>query len=115
MTGQAGEMAIPVKSGTLNFINEEPTYYVSSDLGKRGFCPECGSRLVWKALDPELDWVTNVTVGTLDNRAEAVPTRHIYVDTQMPWHQLSDSLPRFREDETDAVIQMWREERCGED
>jgi hypothetical protein len=28
---------------------DEPKYYVSSDIGKRGFCAVCGSRIVWQA------------------------------------------------------------------
>lgn len=77
-SGQPAEITVPIKAGTLVFTKSRPKYYVSSENGKRGFCEDCGSRLVWEALDPENDWLTNVTVGSLDNSAEARPSNHLH-------------------------------------
>jgi hypothetical protein len=54
------------------------------------------------------DWLTNLTVGSLDN-SEAVSVEcHIFVDTQLPWYHLNESLPRFKEDEVSALFEQWR-------
>jgi hypothetical protein len=54
------------------------------------------------------DWLTNLTDGSLDN-SEAVSIEcHIFVDTQLPWYHLNESLPRFKEDEVGALFEQWR-------
>jgi hypothetical protein len=110
-TGQPAEITVPIKAGSLTFVKSEPKYYVSSDYGRRGFCEDCGSRLVWKAMDPDNDWLTNVTVGSLDNPAEVRPSNHIYVGTQLPWYQIDEALPKYREEEVEAMIGVWKHER----
>ena len=74
-TGQPAEITVLIKAGTLRYLTEDPQYYVSSPDGKRGFCGTCGARLVWQALRDEDDWLTNLTVGSLDHPAEARVTR----------------------------------------
>ena len=85
-------------------------YYVSSQFGKRGFCAECGSRIVWQALRPEDDWLTNVTVGSLDQPAEARVTRHIFADTQLPWYHVCEDLPKLTEKDRELLIKLLRQE-----
>ncbi len=114
-TGQPAEITVLIKAGTLTYLNEEPKYFSSSSHGKRGFCPECGSRIVWQALSPEDDWLTNITVGSLDRPAEARMSRHIYADTQLPWYQVCEDLPKFNEEDADRLIEVLRAElRPGE-
>lgn len=109
-TGQPAEITVLIKAGTLKYLNYEPKYYVSSQHGKRGFCAECGSRIVWQALLPEDDWLTNVTVGTLDQPAEARVTRHIYADTQLPWYHVCEELPKLTDKEGDLLLDLLRRE-----
>jgi hypothetical protein len=110
-SGQPAEITVPIKPGSLTFVKAQPKYYLSSDYGKRGFCAKCGSRLVWKATDPINDWLTNVTVGSLDDSAQARPSSHIYVDTQLSWYQVEETLPKYREDEVGAMMPVWQRER----
>ena len=110
-TGQPAEITVPIKASTLKYLEAEPKYYVSSELGKRGFCEECGSRIVWQASHPEDDWLTNIQVGSLDNPSEARPSSHIFVNTQLSWYQLSEDLPRFAEDDSDALFAFLKQER----
>lgn len=109
-TGQPAEITVLIKPGTLKYLGEEPKYYVSSPSGKRGFCPDCGSRLVWQALKAEDDWQTNLTVGCLDNPAEARVTSHIYADTQLPWYQPCEHLPKFTEETSAAMLEFFRQQ-----
>ncbi len=109
-TGQPAEITVLIKAGTLRYLNDEPRYYVSSAHGKRGFCAHCGSRIVWQALRAEDDWLTNVTVGSLDKAAEARVTRHIYTDTQLPWYHVCEELPKLMERDAEALIELLRQE-----
>ncbi len=109
-TGQPAEITVIVKAGTLKYEGEEPKYYRSSSGGKRGFCANCGSRIVWQAVEPEDDWLTNVTVGSLDRPAEARVSRHIYADTQLPWYHVCEDLPKLTEADTDMLIALLRAE-----
>ncbi len=109
-TGQPAEITVLIKAGTLKYLNEEPKYYVSSPSGKRGFCSECGSRLVWQALHAEDDWQTNLTVGCLDNPADARATCHIYADSQLPWYQACEHLPKFTEATSADMMEFFRQQ-----
>jgi hypothetical protein len=112
-SGQPAEIAVPVKVGTLRFTKGEPKYYGSSAWAQRGFCADCGSRIVWRPRDPQEEWSTNVNVGTLDNPEDARPSMHIFVDRQLPWYKLDDTLPRARSDEMEPVVAAWKEELLG--
>jgi hypothetical protein len=114
-SGQPAEIAVQIKAGTLVFTKSEPKYYVSSEHGKRGFCDVCGARLLWQALDPQNDWMTNVTVGSLDNSAEAEPSLHIFVDTKLPWYKSDEQLPKFREAEIEVMLGVWKQDRTPDD
>jgi hypothetical protein len=105
-TGQPAEITVLIKPGTLRYLQGEPKYYPSSLFGKRGFCPDCGSRLVWQAIDPEDDWSTNLTVGSLDNPSEARVTCHMYADTQLPWYRVMEELPKFTEATADQMLEF---------
>ncbi|MFT3732243.1 MAG: GFA family protein [Hyphomicrobium sp.] len=107
-TGQPAEITVLIKAGTLRYLNDVPKYYVSSSVGKRGFCSECGSRIVWQASDPRDDWMTNLCVGSLDRPSEAKIACHMYADTQLPWYKLCEDLPKFCEQDFDAMMEFIR-------
>jgi hypothetical protein len=113
-TGQPAEIGIPIKAGTLKFVTGEPKFYVSSKLGRRGFCGQCGSRMVWQALDPDNDWLTSINVGSLDHPAEALAKCHIFIDRQLLWFDLNDSLPKYTAAEVEALAERWYQERVVE-
>ncbi len=105
-TGQPAEITVLIKAGSLRYLKGEPKYFASSKAGKRGFCEECGSRLVWQASDLEQDWTTNLCVGSLDNPSEARVTCHIYADTQLPWYTACEDLPKFTENDEAAMLEF---------
>ena len=107
-SGQPAEITVLIKAGTLKYLGHEPKYYVSSTSGKRGFCGECGSRIVWQARDLKDDWSTNLDVGSLDDPSEARMTCHIYADTQLPWYRICEDLPKFAEKDADAMLKFIR-------
>jgi hypothetical protein len=68
-------------------------YYRSSEIAKRGFCPDCGSPICYEDnADGEFIWIT---AGTHDN-AEALPKReHVYVDDKLPWVDIAEDLVQW--------------------
>ena len=107
-SGQPAEITVLIRAGTLKYLKGEPKYYVSSAIGKRGFCEECGSRIVWQALNLEDDWSTNLDVGSLDNPSEARIACHIYADAQLPWYNICEDLPKFTEKDSAAMMEFLR-------
>lgn len=104
-SGTPSGICIPVKVGTLNFINAEPKYYVSSEVGKRGFCANCSSNIVWRPNDPANESWTSIAVCSLDNPATARPKFHIFVDTKLPWYEVADQLPRVRGEDVEKFFE----------
>lgn len=98
-SGAPAEIGVPVEPGSLFFTNGEPRFFASSSIGERGFCSKCGSRILWRYRDPEIDHGTNVAVCSLDHPEDVRPSLHTFVDTQLPWYKIADSLPRLREED----------------
>lgn len=107
-TGQPAEITVLIKPGTLEYLQDEPKYFTTSPSGERGFCAECGSRIVWQATDPQEDWTTNLCVGSLDDPAAAGMACHIYADTRLPWYDPCADLPKFTESNVDAMMALIR-------
>jgi len=106
-SGAPAPVGVLVKPGTLAFPKEEPKFYQSSPFGRCGFCRNCGSQIVWMS-PGRPDW-TNLTAGTLDHPEVVVPCEHICVESQLPWHQLDDGLPRTRSDDDPELVAVWAE------
>lgn len=104
-SGAPAEVGVLVKPGTLKFTKEDPKYFQSSPIARRGFCRHCGSRLVYKSLN-RADW-TNVSAGSLDHPERVVPTEHICVESQLPWYDVADNLPRQRSEDYADLIKEW--------
>lgn len=109
-SGQPAAMAVLVRAGTLAYTKGEPKYYVSSDFGKRGFCSECGARLVWQAIRPEDEWMTNLDIGSLDDPAGVRMACHVYAGTQLPCFRISEELPHFAEEDAAAMLAFIRQD-----
>ncbi len=106
-SGAPAQIGVLVESGTLKFTKGDPKFFRSSPIGKRGFCEACGSQLIWmEPDDPDTKW-TNVSVGSLDNPEQAAPIEHTCVESQLPWYELADELPRKRSDDDPELIEAW--------
>ena len=68
--------------------------YPSSPGNVRAFCKVCGSRL--PVLEDEGAHVI-IPAGSLDDDPGVRPVVHIHTASKAPWHEISDSLPRFAE------------------
>jgi hypothetical protein len=93
-TGHADGLGFPENAvalvGTLSF------YEVVGDSGKtvsRGFCPKCGSPVLWKfAVNPG---VAVITAGSLDDPGVFKPQAVLYASQGHAWDHLNPELPKF--------------------
>jgi hypothetical protein len=104
-SGAPAEIAVFVRPGTLKFTKDDPKYFQSSPFGRRGFCETCGSRLIW--MSPDKPRWTNLSVGTLDHPERVVPIEHCCVESQLPWYEVADELPRKLCEEDADLIEAW--------
>jgi hypothetical protein len=102
--GQVNAGAI-VARAALRFTQGEPKYYKSSPIAERGFCANCGSSLTYRPLLPEWsDWI-DVTLAMFDKPEDFPPTWHLGVESQMPWLDINDGLPRVRTEDSPALAE----------
>jgi class 3 adenylate cyclase len=78
----------------VRFPNAEPKYYKSSPFGERGFCPNCGSPMTMRYYPLESEGILAVFAATLDHPEDFAPTYHGGTESQMPWLDIHDDLPR---------------------
>ena len=68
--------------------------YRSSPQVVRGFCARCGTSLSYRheGRGAEID----VTLATLDDPTLIAPVMHVWVQDQLPWMPIGDSLPQHQ-------------------
>ncbi|MCZ6838149.1 MAG: GFA family protein, partial [Alphaproteobacteria bacterium] len=90
------------------FKQGDPKYYRSSLIAERGFCADCGSGLIYRAL-VKAKWSNSywVLVAGLDNPENFVPTWHLGIESQMPWLDVHDDLPRVRCKDSPSLVAAW--------
>lgn len=112
-SGQPTEIAVPVKIGSLQWTKGAPDHFTSSDWAQRGFCKQCGSRLIFSPLDADDEWLVNLAIGSLDKPETVTPSMHIFENSRLPWYRIDDGLPRYRSDEIDELLPTWKAERLS--
>jgi hypothetical protein len=71
----------------------ELQHYKSSEAGRRGMCPNCGTQLtIQVAFQPD---TLDFTVASLNTPDLVVPTFHIWWKSRVAWTTGNDGLPRF--------------------
>jgi hypothetical protein len=105
LTGSPATVRVLVKPGTLSYTKEEPKFFQSAPFAKSGFCQICCSPIIW--VSPEDEEWTNVYVGSLDHPENVVPCEHDCVESQLPWHNLKDDLPRKHSENDPELLEMW--------
>jgi hypothetical protein len=78
-------------------LTGEIKFYRSSDFGRRGFCPECGTPLIMDYdYEPSL---TGIVTGSLDDPDAVPPTLHWGAESMLQWLKLADGLPQLTTEE----------------
>lgn len=90
-TGAPVACFVTFARANVTFMGAEPTLYRSSEIAFRGFCPKCGSALVWQRVGADkIDFL----VGSLDEPARVQPREHLWASQALRWHHIHDTLPR---------------------
>jgi len=93
----------------IRFTQGEPKYYQSSLIAERGFCADCGSSVIYKSLSMQkfsgAHWVL---LASLDKPENFVPSWHLGIESQMPWLDVRDDLPRVRCKDSPSIVASWK-------
>lgn len=102
-TGGVFAALASVPKASLRWTRGEPTYFRSSTVATRGFCPRCGTPLTFAADGSES---IDVTIGSLDD-PERVGADLIQfaVESRLSWVHVNDSAREQRLDQAvDAPV-----------
>jgi hypothetical protein len=78
--------AFRLKQGTLRYFN-------SSAGVKRGFGGTCSSPLIYEG--ERVPTEIHFYAASLADPTTVTPTRHVFVEEQLPWIEIADQLPRY--------------------
>jgi hypothetical protein len=65
----------------------------SGNTSSRGFCPECGARILGRSTG--MPGLVMVHATSLDDPSRFQPTMHIFMASAQPWDTPVDDLPKF--------------------
>ena len=76
-----------------------PPRYASSAHVLRAFCTDCGTPMTWEG-----DGLIEILIATMDAPDAFAPRMHIHHGERLPWCEIADTLPRYRQwhDDGDA-------------
>jgi len=92
----------------VRFTGTEPKCYKTSPLAECGFCGNCGSSLTMKWLRQPSE-ILAILIPSLDHPEDFAPTRHHGTESQIPWLDMHDDLPRLRSENNSDLLRRWAE------
>ena len=84
---------ISVPRSAFRFKQGAPRCFNSSPGVTRSFCGTCGSQLTYES--ERIPDEVHLYAASLINPLNVNPSRHVFVDEQLPWLEIADRLPRF--------------------
>jgi hypothetical protein len=94
-TGSAFTPVVYVPANAFKITKGSPHYYsTQSEMAghnKRGFCPECGSRLFGGASETG----QGIAASSLDDPSLFKPQVHMWASDAQPWDSMDSTLPKF--------------------
>jgi hypothetical protein len=77
---------------TIDPTGLQPTWYESSPGARRGFCPRCGSPMMFTSTrwPGEMHLARALIAQPLDRE----PSAHVFYDAHVPWLDVGDALPK---------------------
>jgi hypothetical protein len=98
-----------VPKAAVRWTTQEPDYYASSPIARRGFCSACGTPLTFDF--PDGDHM-DLTVGSLDDPSGLKPTHNFGSESLWEhWLNVAD-LPRYKTTDYEPLKKRW-EEKVG--
>ena len=100
-SGGAFVCAILFPADSFEFTQGTPKYHFTLNAAggqhKRGFCPECGSRLTGGENPQGTTGFVGINVASLDDPSWFQPQMDIWTSDAQPWDQMDPSLPKFEQ------------------
>jgi hypothetical protein len=97
--GFAAAMLVPAESFRLT--RGQLRYHFTSSIRrgkhKRGFCPECGSRLTGTEFEGNDSQFVGVLAASLDDPSWFQPQMDVFVSDAQPWDQMDRAISKFDE------------------
>ena len=97
MSGTAFRTLVPATAEAFRLVSGEPRAYVKiADSGNRremAFCATCGTQL-WACDEVSDTGRISIRAGTVRQRRQLVPRRHLWYRSAQPWLEDIASLPR---------------------
>jgi hypothetical protein len=91
----------------VEFTREKLRYHRLSLIAEQGFCENYGSPVVWRSLKPKPAKFLVIATTCLENPEDFAPTWHQGVESQLPWFEIHDDLPRTRCEESPMPRSAW--------
>ncbi len=95
------------RKNVVRFLGDELKLYRSSLIAERAFCGNCGTSLFTHHHTPDESEYLAIRLATMDNPADFPPTLHFGVESQLPWLDINDDLPRIRTDDDPEMQRRW--------
>ena len=105
-TGAPLNGAVVYQKSAVRF-HGEPKLYKSSLIAERAFCSNCGTSLFTQHYAPDESDHYAIRLATMDNLADFPPTMHYGVESQVPWLDINDDLPRMRAIDDPEMQRRW--------
>ena len=106
-TGSAMSTWTAFPASAIAFEKEEPRFFASSAIAERGFCPKCGSSLFYRLTRPRKAAFMAIFTPSLDDAKNFAPAAHSGIESQMPWIDILDDLPRTQTSESRVLQEAW--------
>lgn len=95
-SGSAFVTAFAVPEQAITITGEVKYFDVTGDSGnvsRRGFCPECGSRLFGGSSG--MPGLFVIMAGSMDDPSGLQPGMNIFTESAQPWAHMNPDLPKF--------------------
>lgn len=106
-TGSALSAWTAFPASAVHFRLKEPSYFASSPIAERGFCPDCGSSLTYRLIRPRPTAYLVIFTGSLDKPQDYAPAIHSGLESKVPWLEIVDDLPRTTCADSRVLQEAW--------
>ena len=107
-TGAPLNAAAVYQKTAVRYFGDEPKMYTSSVIAVSGHFVATVARPCSPYTTPRMkaDFYA-IRLATMDNLADFPPTVHYGVESQVPWLDINDDLPRIRADDDPEMQRRW--------
>ena len=92
------------EESAVSFAGDAPKIFDSSPISERAFCGSCGTSIYTIVKNTGY---YSIRLATLDNPQDFPPVVHFGVESQLPWLDIHDDLPRIRTETDPELSKRW--------